>query len=445
MARRVLIADPDTRLLEHLQLRLSDLACEVVCAAGVEQALELCERWFPDLVLWGFVDGEETPGPGAAARRVPDACVVLLHEGDRAKATERAVRRGGHDILAKDADDVELMLMLHRTGEHTRLHRRVRLLETEIRQGQGDRPIVAASPRMIALLEALERSDDLRGCLLLRGEHGTGREGLARAAHAQSSRRAGPFIPVRCWGGSGGAVERELFGRPAGPTPSRRGRMLEADRGTLYLDGVDALGADLQQRLLAAIDTGLITTAHDGKPWSVDVRIISATTRDLAASVAAGEMHPELHRRLAETELQIPPLRERPEDIPLLVDHFFARFCQEFGKPLQAVGDDALERLVAYSWPGNVRELRNAIEHGVMLARGEVLQARDLPAHLEAGRGPERPEESNLALRSFRKRMEKDLIRRALRRTGGNRTHAARLLEISHRALLYKLKEFGID
>jgi two-component system response regulator AtoC len=445
MARRVLIADPDAELLDRLQLRLSDLGCEVVCAAGFEQALDQCERWFPDLVLWGFADGEELPGPGAAARRAPDACVVLLHDGDRAKATERAVRRGGHDILAKDADDVGLMLMLHRTAEHTRLHRRVRLLETEIRQGQGDRPIVAASPRMIGLLEAMERSDDSQRCLLLRGEHGTGREGLARAAHAQSARRSGPFIPVHCWGGSEGSVERELFGRPAGPTPSRRGRFVEADRGTLYLDGVDALDAGLQERLLAAIDTGLVTTAHDGKPWSVDVRIISATTRDLGACVAAGELHPELHRRLAASELQVPALRERVEDIPLLVDHFFARFRQEFGKPLQAVGDDALERLVAYSWPGNVRELRNAIEHGVLLARGEILLARDLPAHLDAARVPERADESSLALRSFRKRMEKDLIRRALRRTGGNRTHAARLLEISHRALLYKLKEYAID
>jgi len=445
MARRVLIADPDEALLERLQLRLADLGCEIARAAGFEHALELCERWFPDLVLWGFPDADDVPGPGAAARRAPDACVVLIHGGDRAKATERAVRRGAHDILSSQVDDVGLMLMLHRTAERTRLHRRVRLLETEIRQGLADRPIVAASPRMIALLEAMERSDDQRSCLLLYGEHGTGREGLARAAHAQSTRRAGPFIPVRCWGGSEGSVERELFGRPAGPTPSRRGRFVEADRGTLYLDGVDALDAPMQERLLGALETGLVQTAHDGKPWSVDVRVIASTTRDLAASVATGAMHSELYRRLAASELRIPALRERVEDIPLLVDHFFARFCQEFGKPLQAVADEALERLVAYSWPGNVRELRNAIEHGVMLARGEVMLARDLPAHLDVSQLPEKTNESSLGLRSFRKRMEKDLIRRALRRTGGNRTHAARLLEISHRALLYKLKEFEID
>jgi two-component system response regulator AtoC len=445
MARRVLIGDSDETLLERLQLRVADLGCEVSCTPQPERALELCERWFPDLVLWGFEDDELVPGPGAAARRAPDACVVLLHDGDRARETERAVRRGAHDILSKTVDDVGLMLMLHRTAEHTRLHRRVRLLETEIRQGLGDRPIVAASPRMISLLEAMERSDDLRSCLLLRGEHGTGKEGLARAAHSQSARRAGPFIPVRCWGGSEGSVERELFGRPAGPTPSRRGRFVEADRGTLYLDGVDGLDATMQERLLATLETGLVTTGHDGKPWSVDVRIISATTCDLSASVAAGEMQPALQQRLAASELQIPALRERVEDIPLLVDHFFARACQEFGKPLQAVGADALERLVGYSWPGNVRELKNVVEHAVMMARGEVVTARNLPAHLDASRLPERIDESGLALRRARKQMEQDLIRRALRRTGGNRTHAARLLEISHRALLYKLREFDID
>ena len=149
MARRVLIADSDGDLLERLQLRLADLGCEVICTPLPDRVLEFCERWFPDLVLWGFPDGEDLPGPGAAARRAPDACVVLLHDGDRAEATERAVRRGAHEILSKTADEVGLMLMLHRTAEHTRLHRRVRLLETEIRQGLGDRPIVAASPRMI--------------------------------------------------------------------------------------------------------------------------------------------------------------------------------------------------------------------------------------------------------------------------------------------------------
>ncbi len=444
MARRVLIADSDSKLLELLQLRMVDLGCEVICTAGPELSLERCERWFPDLVLWGFPDHEDVPGPGAAARRAPDACVVLLHDGDRASATERAVRRGAHDILSKDVDDVGLMLMLHRTAERTRLHRQVRLLETEVRQGMGDRPIVAASSSMIAVLEGMERANGVRSCLMLRGEQGTGKEGLARAAHAQSARRAGPFIPVHCGAGDPGSVERELFGRPAGPTPARRGRFAEADRGTLYLDGVDALTAPLQERLLAALETGQITTGVDPKPWTVDVRVISATTRDLAAWTTAGEMIPALHERLAGIELEVPPLRERTEDIPLLVDHFFARSCRELGKPLQDVTDEALEQLTAYAWPGNLRELRNVIEHGVMLARSESLTERDLPAHLETSHAPDWADDPGLGLRGARRRMEIDLIRRALRRTGGNRTHAARLLEISHRALLYKLKDFGI-
>jgi two-component system response regulator AtoC len=445
MARRVLIADSDTELLDGLQLRMVELGCEVLCAPGHEPALQCCERWFPDLVLWGFPDHEDVPGPGAAARRAPDACVVLLHDGDRAGATERAVRRGAHDILAKGTDDVGLMLMLHRTAERTRLHRQVRLLETEVRQGMGDRPIVAAAPRMIAVLEGLERANNVRSCLLLRGENGTGKEGLARAAHAQSGRRSGPFIPVHCNSGDAASVERELFGRPAGPTPARRGRFVEADRGTLYLDGVDALTLPLQERLLTSLETGQVTTAVDPKPWSVDVRVISATTRDLAACASAGDVLPALHERLAGIELQVPPLRERTEDIPLLVDHFLSRSCRELGKPLQGIADDALERLTAYAWPGNLRELRNVLENAVMLARGESLTDRDLPAHLEATVEPDRADEPGLGLRRARKRLEVELIRRALRRTGGNRTHAARLLEISHRALLYKLKEFDIQ
>jgi two-component system response regulator AtoC len=230
----------------------------------------------------------------------------------------------------------------------------------------------------------------------------------------------------------------ELFG--AAGKDATPGRLLDARGGVLFLEDVDALSDDCQERMLAALESEEIVTGA-GKPRRIDVRVIAATHRDLAAIASAGEFRADLHARLAGVELRVPPLRERGKDIPLLIDHFLARASRRLGRPMRGLSDEALAHLVAYPWPGNVRELENVVERAVLLARGEQLALRDLPERLEANH---EPREGDLALRRSRKTLEADLIRRALRRTGGNRTRAARLLEISHRALLYKLKEYGI-
>jgi two-component system response regulator AtoC len=275
----------------------------------------------------------------------------------------------------------------------------------------GERPIVAASAVMIELLEQIERIAGQRDPLLVCGETGSGREGIARAVHAQSAQRGGSFVVLDC----ARATERDLA------------RVADAEGGTLYLDGIAALPSPLQLRLHAAL--------HDAS-----VRAIASTLRELDDPLRRGTLCKELYERFAGARLRVPALRERREDLPLLVDHLAARAAADRGRAPCAVQADALAILVDYRWPGNFRELAAVLERAVDLARRDAITPRELPEDL----AHPREDTDEFALKPARRAFEIELIRRALRATGGNRTRAARLLGISHRALLYKLKEFAL-
>jgi two-component system response regulator AtoC len=300
---------------------------------------------------------------------------------------------------------------------------------------------------MIELLELMERAAGFKSTVLISGESGTGKEVLARAIHAQSPRRNEPFVAVNCGAIPENLLESELFGHAkgafTGADRARRGLFVEADGGTLFLDEIGEMPTALQVKLLRVLQEEEVRPLGEAKPRTVDVRIIAATARKLDAEVAAGRFREDLFYRLNVVPLEVPPLRERPRDVPLLADHFIEHFRTALGKPVRAISDEALERLVAYRWPGNVRELENVIERAVILAEGDTLTLRELPQNVvlaDAGQGAA----PDLSLKRARRAAEVDAIRRALRATDGNRTHAARLLQISHRALLYKLKEYAI-
>jgi two-component system response regulator AtoC len=283
----------------------------------------------------------------------------------------------------------------------------------------------------------------------LTGESGTGKEVLARAIHSQSPRRNEPFIAIKCGAIPEHLIESELFGHAKGAIASanraRRGLFREADGGTLLLDEVAELPQATQVKLLRTLQEEEVRPVGESKPIAIDVRVIAATSRDLEAAVAEGSFREDLYYRLNVMQLTIPPLRERGEDIPLLCDHFLAHFRDSLGKPVRSIADDALERLTNYSWPGNVRELQNVIERSVILADGERLGIAQLPSNIvEADSENAQGNSTCFGMKRARRRFEIDLIRRALRETDGNRTHAAKLMEISHRALLYKIKEYGL-
>jgi DNA-binding NtrC family response regulator len=450
MSERILIADDDDALRESLQLVLSAEGYEVLTAPDGAAALALLETQTVDIVLCDLrmpgVDGLELlPQLG---RRLPGVPVILMSAYGSADLAVEAMRRGAYDYLAKPFQPAEALLTLRKARERERLRRANQLLQRDVQRAVGERPIVAASTAMIQVLELVERAAEFKATVLLQGESGTGKEVLARALHAQSPRRDEGFVAINCAAIPEALLESELFGHAkgafTGADRSRRGLFAEADGGTLFLDEIGELPLPLQAKLLRVLQEEEVRAVGDTKPRRVDVRVIAATARELEAEVAAGRFREDLFYRLDVLRVKVPPLRERREDIPLLVDHFLGRSQESIGKPVRGIDDDALERLVAYDWPGNVRELENVLERAVILARTDRVGLSDLPANLTAAPGERRGAGRDLSLRRARRALEARMIREALEATGGNRTHAARLLGISHRALLYKLKEYAI-
>ncbi len=452
MAQSVLIVDDDESLRDSLALVLGAEGYEVATAADGAEALRRLGSTPADIVLCDL----RMPGQDGLellpelARRCPEATLILMSAYGTEELAVEAMRRGAYDYLAKPFQPSEVLLAIRKAHERERLRRANQLLAREVERAVGDRPIVAASPAMVGVLETLERAAEYKATVLLTGESGTGKEVLARAIHAQSPRREDAFVAINCGAIPEPLLESELFGHAkgafTGADRARRGLFLEADGGTLFLDEVGELPPPLQVKLLRVLQEEEVRPLGESKPRGVDVRVIAATARDLDAEVAAGRFREDLFYRLNVLHVHVPPLRDRRQDVPLLVDHFLAHFRSALGKPVQGIADDALERLVAYRWPGNVRELENVIERAVILTRGERVTLEELPANVfEPSQTDEVVGPGDLCLKRARRRTEIEIIRRALRATDGNRTHAARLLEISHRALLYKLKEYAIE
>jgi two-component system response regulator AtoC len=341
------------------------------------------------------------------------------------------------------------------------------------RTSPGPPPLVGASPGMIALVAMIRRLAAARASVLIGGESGTGKELVAQALHRESPWSRGPFVPVNCGAISPGLVESELFGHVRGAFTDahrdKRGLFESAHGGTLFLDEIADLPLELQPKLLRAIQEGEIRRVGDVEDLHVQVRVVAATARDLLAEVGAGRFREDLYYRIGALSLQIPPLRERTEDIPLLAEHFLQRARRRLSVDVSRISPEAMDALTHYRWPGNVRELENTIERAAVMCGGSEIDVASLPERLHpsvtvipfAARGAGEPgagsafgavpsspggpaSVEDLSIKRAARRTEEELIRRALARTSGNRTRAAELLEISPRALLYKIKEYRI-
>ncbi len=447
--QRILVVDDEEALRESLEIVLSADGYTVLTAASGAEALEIVASTPVDAVLCDLrmpgIDGFDLIPQ--LSRQLPGVPVILMSAHGTDDLAVEAIQRGAYDYLAKPFQPAEIRLTLLKAQERESLRRQKDLLQRDMSRSVGERAIVAASEPMIQLLELLERAAGYKSTVLVTGESGTGKEVIARAIHAQSPRREAPFVGVNCGAIPENLLESELFGHAkgafTGADRARRGLFAEAHQGTLFLDEIAEIPTALQVKLLRAIQEEEIRPVGESKSQKVDVRIIAATARDLEQEIAAGRFREDLFYRLNVVRLEVPPLRDRAEDIPLLVDHFLGRFREALGKNVRRVSDEALERLVSYPWPGNVRELENLIERAVILTDGDVIEPSHLPT-MSAPAPEGAREDADFSLKRGRKVFEAGLIRRALAATDGNRTHAARLLEISHRALLYKIKEYGI-
>ncbi|HTR56095.1 MAG TPA: sigma 54-interacting transcriptional regulator [Kofleriaceae bacterium] len=428
----VLLLGPDDEARRALHLLLDRRGH--VCAAASE--LETARRHLAaepcDLVL-------ATSELAAEACRAPGAPTVIavVHARDVAPAMS-LLEAGVHDILTDPIDDLAVTLAL----------RHVASVARPVPPALSPPPpLVGDGPAMQKLKALIKVVAPTRTTVLVLGESGTGKELVARAIHDASPRRDRRFVAINCAAIPAALLESELFGHVRGSftdaVRDKPGLFEEADGGTLFLDEVGELPLPLQAKLLRALQESEIRRVGDATPIKVDVRLVAATLRDLAEDVAAGRFREDLYYRLNVLPVQIPPLRDRVEDIPHLARYFAERHAARHQRSA-ALSEVAIEALARQKWPGNVRELENVIERALVLSEGPAIDAEFLGTVMRV-QPPVAPADSELSIKKATRSLEQELIRRALGVTQGNRTNAAKLLEISHRALLYKMKEYGIS
>jgi two-component system, NtrC family, response regulator AtoC len=451
--RSILIADDEESIRHVLATLLGERGYEVRTAADGEEALrELSSRDYDALVTdvrMPRLNGLDLVR--AAQSASPDTTVIVMSAYGSHDLAIEAMKAGAYDYLGKPFRPDEVLLVLRKAEERERLRRENILLRKEVaRRGPQ---LVAEGPAMKEVLRVVQKVAHAPTTVLIEGESGTGKELVARALHALSPRSERPFVAVNCGAIPETLIESELFGHAKGAftdaRSAKRGLFEEADGGTLLLDEVGELPLPVQPSLLRVLQEGEVRRVGDNRSTRVDVRVLAATNRDLAAQVQQGRFREDLYYRLNVVGVRLPPLRERQEEIPLLAERLLARHGERLGVPGRRLSPRALESLRRYRWPGNVRELENALERALVLSEDEEIGPESLPEAVQRALDPEplppQLDPDDLSVKRAQRVLEADLIRRALERTSGNRTRAAELLELSPRALLYKIREYGLE
>jgi two-component system response regulator AtoC len=450
--RRVLVVDDEENIRLVLRTLLRKHGYEVEVAESGEAALAKVDSFGPDVILtdvrmpkMGGLDLLAT----LKAKHQPATVIVMSAYGSNDLALE-AMKAGAYDYVSKPFKPDEVVLVLRKAEEREALRRENLALKEQIREGNQYESLLAKSPQMVEIFRTISKVAEFKATVLISGESGVGKELVARALHSRSSRKNAAFVAVNCGAIPENLLESELFGHKKGAftdaTSDRRGLFEEANGGTLFLDEIGELPLNLQVKLLRVLQEDSIRRVGDSKDTKVDVRIVAATHRDLGAEAKAGRFREDLFYRINVLAIAIPPLRARREDITLLVDHFLARNNGRMGTRIRGLSGEARKLLQEYGWPGNIRELENTIERAMVLAEGDVLDIGDFPERIREALDPVQMQlaSGELSIKKTNCAIEEILIRRALTKTKGNRTRAAEILEISHRALLYKIKDYKI-
>jgi DNA-binding NtrC family response regulator len=443
---RVLIVDDEVNARTALGELLREEGYAVETAADGFKALPKLDEFAPDLVLTDLkmpgMDGIELMRK--ARERDPERVVVVMTAFGAVDTAVSAMREGAADYLTKPINVEELVLVIERALERRRLRAEAGLLRQRLSERHRISNIIGSSPPMQKVFETVMQVAPSRASVLISGESGTGKELIAAAIHEHSPRASQPFVKLHCAALAETLLESELFGHErgsfTGALSRRDGRFQQADKGTLFLDEIGEISPSIQVKLLRFLQEHEFERVGGNQTIKVDVRIVAASNRDLAARVKEGLFREDLYYRLNVVSIEMPPLRARASDIPLLATFFLQRYGEENGRKLTGFTDAALERLVRYSWPGNVRELENAIERAVVVSRGELIRPEDLsptitPAQSGEGGMPPIPG-STLA------ELERYAILRTLEHTGGSTSKAADILKISPRKIQYKLQEY---
>lgn len=452
-SKHILVIDDEENLRHMLSLMLTRQGYVTDSAADGENGLACIKSKVYDFILCD-IRMPEMDGKAFLAKAMEEQVnvpIIMMSAYGSVETAVECMKMGAYDFISKPFKKDEIVMVLKKAEERERL----KAENSQLREAAAGRfaysGIISHNARMEDVFNQIKRVTSLKTTVMILGESGTGKELVARAIHQNGRRSTKSFVAVNCGAIPENLLESELFGHVRGAftdaSDDKTGLFELADGGTLFLDEVGEMPTALQVKLLRVLQEEEIRRVGASVSRKVDVRIVSATSRDLQADVKSGNFREDLYFRLNVFCLQLPPLRERIEDIPLLAEHFIRTSPSGAECQTLRIEPDAMRCLMAYSWPGNIRELENAIERASIMCDGGSITSSSLPPAVrsEFQLLPLTTQDEDLSIKRAEDAIERNLIRKALARTGGNRTQAAKILEISHRSLLYKLKEFGIE
>lgn len=446
--KNILIVDDEEKLRNLLARIIKLEGFDVIQAGDCCTALNRLEQSTIDIVLCDvkLPDGNGVDFTKTIKERYPQIEIILLTAYGNLPDGIQAIKNGAFDYLIKGDDNDRIIPLLYRAIEKTELNSRIKNLEKQLDKTQSFSSIIGTSKQIQQATELAQRVAPTNATVLLTGETGTGKEVFARSIHQASDRRNKNFVAINCSAFGKDLLESEMFGHKAGAftgaTKDKRGLFEEANQGTLFLDEIGEMPADLQAKLLRVLESGEFIKVGDTKPVKVDVRIIAATNRNLQHEIKAGHFREDLYYRISAFQIKLPALRERPDDIEALANHFTALFASKTNKRVKSLSADFVAALKLHSWNGNIRELKNVIERSVILATGDELTVTTLPFEFHE---PISNSKSGNTLSAFNlSSVEKLHIQKVLNYTNGNRTEAAKLLGIGAATLYRKIDEYKL-
>jgi two-component system response regulator PilR (NtrC family) len=454
MSSKVLVVDDEPSMVDFLAVLFEGEGHQVSVASSVEGARQAILATDFDLVLSDILmpDGNGLELLREIKARSPQTAVIMMTAYTSHKSAIEAMKHGAFNYLSKPFDVEELKILARGALEKLHLESENTYLKRELEQKYQFSNIVGRGPRMQEVFSLVDRVAKTSSTVLIRGESGTGKELVAKAIHYASARRDRRFLSINCGALPENLLESELFGHEkgafTGAVRDKKGLFQEADQGTVFLDEIGEMTPAMQVKLLRALQDRKIRRVGGNREEPVDVRIIAATNQDLQLQIQAGQFREDLFYRINVIPIHLPPLRQRREDIPLLVEFFLRKYSQTLGQPVRPISVEAMKVLEAYEWPGNVRELENSIERALALATSDRLTTRDLPPHLLQHESRLTEElvlpEGGLDLESHLDAIRRLLMEQALERTTGVQTAAAELLKMSFRSFRYYAKKLGL-